>query len=95
MLKIIVTVVLVVILLIIIISSCHRAYKNGQIFKKMIDSSVIRDNVRFIMQRYHGSDKAIKMIQHKYMLSETMALRLIHKIGKRQKKDNQRSEKTI
>lgn len=95
MMKIIITAVLVILLLIVIISSCHRAYVNEKAFKKMINSSVIRDNVRFTMQRYHGSDKAIKKIQHKYMLTETMALRLIHRIGKRQKKDNRRQEKTI
>ena len=93
--KIVITVILVVILLWVIISSCHRAYVNEKAFKKMIDSSTVRDNIRFITQRYHGSDQAIKTIQKKYMLSETMALRLIHRVGKRQKKDNKQEEERL
>ena len=80
--KIVLTIVLLIILLIVIIFSCHRAYVNEKKFKRLINSRTVRDNIRFIVERYHGSEKAINEIKSKYFLSETMTLRLIHRINK-------------
>ncbi len=86
--KLAVTVILVLLLFGIIFYSCHQAYVNEKRFKRLINSSIIRDNIRFIMGRYHGSKVAINKIENKYMLSESMTLRLIHWIGRKQKKEN-------
>ena len=80
--KIVLTVILVIILLVVIVVSCHRAYVNEKKFKQLINSRTVRDNIRFIVERYHGSEEAVNKIKNKYFLSETMALRLIHRISK-------------
>ena len=80
--KVIVTVVLVALLLWVIICCCRRAYLNDKRFKILINSAPIRDNIRFTVERFHGSAEAVKRIKKKYRLSELMALRLIHRVGK-------------
>ena len=81
--KIVITVILVALLLWVIICCCRRAYLNDNRFKILINSAPIRDNVRFTVERFHGSKKAVDRIKKKYRLSERMALRLIHRVSKR------------